>query len=95
MHLLHITGIYARYHTTGFFSLLTGTILDNLSRNFLVLIVGKEEQLVLDDRTTQGKAINGLTIFSSRAEILTINLITAHVLVAEISIGSSLEGIGT
>ena len=95
MHLLHITGIYARDHTTSIFSLVTGTILNNLSRNLLVLIVSKEEQLILNNRAAQGETIDGLTVFSSRTEILTVNLITAHVLVAEISIGSTLEGICT
>ena len=61
-----------------------------------VFEVTEDEKFVLDDRSTKGKAIGGLTVGSTcSADLFALNGISAHILVTMIYVSGSLHGVGT
>ena len=68
----------------------------NHCRNLNHFTVNEEEQLVLDDRTTQSETIGcGLTLLTGTVNLLTLHGITLHILVLVIDVGATLEGVRT
>ena len=76
------------------FTVLTRAILYNLSRS-LLFVVHEEEQLVLDDGTAQREAVGSLGLIGTCSQVLAVDAVTAHVLVAVIGIGSTSERVRT
>ena len=95
VHLLHIRLQRTGHHTFCLFTVLTRAILYNLSRSLLFFVVHKEEQLVLDDGTTQREAVGSLGLIGTCSQVLAVDAVTAHVLVAVIGIGSTSERVRT
>ena len=65
-------------------------------RNLFHLAVDEEEELVLDDRTTEGHAPCCGAVFLPRSgNLLTIHGVATHLLVLVIDISRATEGVGT
>ena len=95
VHLLHVRLQCTGHHTFRIFTVLARAILYNLSRSLLFFVVHKEEQLVLDDGTTQREAVGSLGLIGTCSQVLAVDAVTAHVLVAVIGIGSTSECVRT
>ena len=95
VHLLHIRLQRTGHHTFCLFTVLTRAILYNLSRSLLLFVVYEEEQFVLDDRTAQREAVGSLGLVGTCSQVLAVDAVTAHVLVAVIGIGSTSERVRT
>ena len=94
-HLLHVAGQCTRHHTTGILALLACTVSDNLSKRLLLLVVHKEEEFVLDNRTAQGEAVGLFVLILTTAQVFVVDAVTAHILVAVVGVGCTLEGVRT
>ena len=66
------------------FSTLVGAVLDDLAGLPGGFVVDEEEEFVLDDGAAEGEAVDGLGLFGAVAKILTVDLVTAEILVLEI-----------
>ena len=95
VHLLHVRLQCTGHHTFRIFAVLARAILYNFSRSLLFFVVHKEEQLVLDDGTTQRKAVGSLGLIGTCSQVLAVDAVTTHVLVAVIGIGSTSECVRT
>ena len=65
-------------------------------RNLFHLAVDEEEELVLDDRTTEGHAPRrGAVFLACAGNLLAIHGVATHLLVLVVNIGRATEGVGT
>ena len=61
----------------------------------VLLVVGEEEQLVLDDRATQGHAVGGFLVKAVEVGLVTFQAVTDHVRVAVGVVHGTVELVGT
>ena len=60
-----------------------------------VLIVGKKEELVLEDGSAQSKTVSGETVAARVGHGSAVHTVAVHVLIVVVHIGRALEGVGT
>ena len=61
-----------------------------------IFALHEEEQLILDDRTAEGTAVCGRAVgLAGTGDFGLVNRVTAHVLIAVVDVGRTLEGVGT